>query len=212
MIIQNSYYNLFLTIASVISTLIFCVGFFPLAIVKNVDDMENPFYDSKVNRSVLMIIDALRLDFMQHEQFAFVHELIEKKEGCFLQLTVNLPTVTKPRIKVGETSIFLINFLSNLNSQALTSGMIPSFLDVAMNFGNDEMKIDTFLHQLHKKKEKIVFAGDDTWKMFNFFDREYPNSDSLFVNDFFHGDRNVTDSMKFELKNDDWRLLILRKL
>jgi ethanolamine phosphate transferase 2 subunit G len=89
--------------------------------------------------------------------------------------------------------------------------MIPSFIDVAMNFGNDEMKIDTFLHQLHRKKEKIVFAGDDTWKMFNFFHREYSNSDSLFVNDFYRGDRNVTDSMRFELKNDDWRLLILRK-
>lgn len=93
----------------------------------------------------------------------------------------------------------------------MTSGMTPSFLDVAMNFGNDEMKIDTFLHQLHKKKEKIVFAGDDTWKMFRFFDREYANHDSLFVNDFYEGDMNVTDAMKLELKKDDWRLLILRK-
>lgn len=94
----------------------------------------------------------------------------------------------------------------------MTSGMIPSFLDVVMNFGKDEMKIDTFLHQLHIKKEKIVFAGDDTWKMFRFFEREYANSDSLFVNDFYQGDMNVTDAMRIEMKREDWRLLILHYL
>lgn len=73
------------------------------------------------------------------------------------------------------------------------------------------MKIDTFLHQLHRRNEKIVFAGDDTWKMFHFFEREYANTDSLFVNDFYQGDQNVTVSLRYELKQRDWKLLILRK-
>lgn len=47
-----------------------------------------------------MIIDALRLDFMESESFSYLHELLEKKEACLLRLSVNLPTVTKPRIKV----------------------------------------------------------------------------------------------------------------
>lgn len=80
-----------------------------------------------------------------------------------------------------------------------------------MNFGDDEMKIDTFLHQMRKRSEKIVQAGDDTWKMFRLFERQYANRDSLFVNDFYEGDRNVTDSLRFELKRNDWKLLILRK-
>lgn len=80
-----------------------------------------------------------------------------------------------------------------------------------MNFGDDEMKIDTFLHQLKKRNEKIVFAGDDTWKMFRLFEREYANRDSLFVNDFYEGDKNVTESLRFEMKKLDWKLLILRK-
>lgn len=109
--------------------------------------------------------------------------------------------------------IQLINNLLILISQALTSGTIPSFLDVAMNFGDDEMKTDTFLHQLHRRNEKIVFAGDDTWvNMFHFFEREYANTDSLFVNDFYQGDQNVTVSLRYELKQRDWKLLILRKL
>lgn len=81
-----------------------------------------------------------------------------------------------------------------------------------MNFGDDEMKIDTFLHQMHKRKEKMVFAGDDTWKMFHLFTRVYANRDSLFVNDFFEGDKNITENLKIELKRHDWKLLILRML
>lgn len=89
--------------------------------------------------------------------------------------------------------------------------MIPSFIDVALNFGKYEMKIDTFLHQIHRRSEKIVFAGDDTWQMFRLFEREYANRDSLFVNDFYEGDRNVTDAMRLEISKQDWRLLILRE-
>lgn len=81
-----------------------------------------------------------------------------------------------------------------------------------MNFGDDEMKIDTFLHQLKKRNDKIVFAGDDTWKMFHLFEREYANRDSFFVNDFYEGDKNVTESLRIELKKNDWRLLVLREL
>lgn len=80
-----------------------------------------------------------------------------------------------------------------------------------MNFGDNEMKIDTFLHQMKQRNENIVFAGDDTWKMFRLFKREYANKDSLFVNDFYEGDKNVTAALQVELKKDDWKLLILRK-
>lgn len=93
------------------------------------------------------------------------------------------------------------------------SGTIPSFLDVAMNFGSDEMKIDSFIHQLKKRNQKIVFAGDDTWTTLfkGIFTRETANKDSLFVNDFHQGDINVTNSLKSELNRDDWKLLILRR-
>lgn len=109
MIIKSDNFNLTLTCASVVSTIFFCIGFFPLAIVKNVES-ENPFYESKINRSVLMIIDAFRLDFLASESFSYVHQLIENKQGCLLQLTASLPTVTKPRIKVRISIIHNDNF------------------------------------------------------------------------------------------------------
>jgi ethanolaminephosphotransferase len=82
-----------------------------------------------------------------------------------------------------------------------------------MNFGHDEMVTDTFLSQLHQRRDRIVFTGDDTWRIFKMiFQRAYFNRDSLFVNDFYEGDRNVTNSLRHELKRDDWKLLILRRI
>lgn len=55
-----------------------------------------------------MIIDALRIDFIeQRENFPYLHELILKKEACLLTLKVLPPTVTMPRIKVTQFHKFL---------------------------------------------------------------------------------------------------------
>lgn len=62
-----------------------------------------------------MVIDALRLDLIiDKTNFLFVHELLLKNEACMLQMKVNLPTVTKPRITAltsGKLELFcyLIN-------------------------------------------------------------------------------------------------------
>lgn len=65
---------------------------------------------------------------------------------------------------------------------------------------------------MHKKHQKIVVAGDDTWKLFPHFHRSYLNRDSLFVNDFYEGDTNVTKTLALELTQKDWKLLILHYL
>lgn len=156
------------------------------------------------------------IDFIESESFSYLNQLLDKNEACLLKLKVNLPTVTKPRIKVIKINAFqLIKYLSrSYLDKAIVSGTIPSFLDVALNFGSDEMKIDSFIHQLRKRNQKIVFAGDDTWSTLfkGYFARETANKDSLFVNDFYAGDINVTNALKSELNRNDWKLLILRKL
>jgi predicted AlkP superfamily pyrophosphatase or phosphodiesterase len=104
MILRSGNFYLLLLFASVISSFVFCVGFFPYAVVnvgKNIE--KNPTrteFESQVDRSILMVIDAFRLDFLESESFSYINELISKKEGCSLRLKVSLPTVTKPRIKV----------------------------------------------------------------------------------------------------------------
>jgi ethanolaminephosphotransferase len=80
------------------------------------------------------------------------------------------PTITMPRVK------------------AITTGSIPSFLDVILNFAESDTTSslktqDTWLAQMRTKKPgKMVMYGDDTWlKLFpETFDRADGTS-SFFV-------------------------------
>jgi ethanolaminephosphotransferase len=80
------------------------------------------------------------------------------------------PTITMPRIK------------------AITTGSVPSFLDVILNFAESDTTStlatqDTWLAQMKAKGTgKMVMYGDDTWlKLFpGFFDRADGTS-SFFV-------------------------------
>lgn len=112
MILRSDSFYLFLIFASVVSSFVFCLGFFPYANMKEVKINEtSSAKEIYVNRSIMMIIDALRLDFIESESFSYLHQLLDQKEACLLKLTVNLPTVTKPRIKVSRLLIQLIIYL-----------------------------------------------------------------------------------------------------
>lgn len=96
----------------------------------------------------------------------------------------------------------------------MTTGTVPNFIDVVMNLGSSELHMDSFLHQMYDKGGKMVFCGDNTWvKMFPaMFHRKLENQDSLYVNDFHEGDKNITKKLSEELKRSDWELLILHFL
>lgn len=117
-----------------------------------------------------MVIDALRMDFITNkDNMPYLNQLIEDGLACQYQLQVHPPTVTMPRIK------------------AMTSGAIPSFLDVILNLGSPQMTLDTFLYQMVLQQRRLVFYGDNTWtNMFpDMFLRKGENVDSLYVNDFY---------------------------
>ncbi|XP_058059116.1 uncharacterized protein LOC131209958 [Anopheles bellator] len=194
----------------VFSFSLFCYGYFPLSFSPatkcSVDDLPQSIgnerfsainYKPHTTRVIFIVIDALRMDFIQQEQnFRFVNKLIDENQACLYRLQVHPPTVTMPRIK------------------ALTSGALPSFLDVVLNLGGSEMELDTFLYQMTQRQQKIVFYGDNTWtRMFpNMFHRKGENADSLFVYDFHEGDQNITNSLNAELEADDWSLMVLHYL
>lgn len=56
-----------------------------------------------------MVIDALRSDFIQHQQnlsMKYLNKMINEKSGCSVNLEVEVPTVTMPRIKVNHREFF----------------------------------------------------------------------------------------------------------
>jgi ethanolamine phosphate transferase 2 subunit G len=111
------------------------------------------------------------------------------------------PTITMPRVK------------------AITTGSVPSFLDVVLNFAESDTtstlaQQDSWLAQSKVKPDgKLLMYGDDTWiKLFpGFFDRA-DGTTSFFVSDFTEVDQNVTRHISRELAETDWSVMILHYL
>ncbi|SMR59518.1 unnamed protein product [Zymoseptoria tritici ST99CH_3D1] len=191
-----------------IAVLVFAKGFFPYKPVlgglatlsENASALPAPAFD----RVIFMVVDALRSDFVYGYEsgFEFTQSLI--RTGAAIPFTAHAtpPTVTMPRVK------------------ALTTGSVPSFLDLILNFAESDTSSslssqDTWLSQIREKGGKLIFYGDDTWlKLFpseGFFARQDGTS-SFFVSDFTEVDLNVTRHVPTELKNDDWNGMIMHYL
>ena len=58
----------------------------------------------------------------------------------------------------------------------MTTGSIPTFIDISSNFASPEIDEDNIIDQMINRGRKVVFAGDDTWlSLFpNRFTRTYP--------------------------------------
>ncbi|KAL8760164.1 MAG: hypothetical protein Q9184_003407 [Pyrenodesmia sp. 2 TL-2023] len=148
-------------------------------------------------------------EFAQHAPFEKVIFMVVDalrrliRSGSAIPFTAHAtaPTITMPRIK------------------AMTTGSVPSFLDVILNFAESEKTSsletqDTWLAQLQAKRGgRLVLYGDDTWlKLFpNMFTRADGTS-SFFVSDFTDVDLNVTRNVPAELENDDWNGMVLHYL
>ncbi|XP_063702102.1 GPI ethanolamine phosphate transferase 2 [Culicoides brevitarsis] len=177
-------------------------AFFPINFSSGLDQNTSEGFNElqdipHFERSILMIIDALRYDFV--EQMPFTKRLVNEENACLVKLKVHPPTVTMPKIKT------------------IVSGSVPSFIDVVLNLNNGQaMTSDNLLHQMKKNNKSIVFYGDNVWtKMFpakNFFTRKGENVDSFFVNDFYGGDNNISLAIHKELNTSDWDLMILHYL
>lgn len=102
-------------------------------------------YKPKADRVILLVIDALRMDFVNNKSMPFVTSILRRENNCILETKVETPTVTLPRIK------------------AMTTGSVPQFIDVLYNFASTEIMEDSFLHRAKDMKKNITFYGDDTW-------------------------------------------------
>ena len=189
------------------AVLIFAVGFFPhKAFLPGLATWREGLPQrttAPFDKVIFMVIDALRNDFVYSESsnFAFTQSLI--RSGAALPFTghASAPTITMPRVK------------------AITTGSVPSFLDVVLNFAESDTTStlatqDTWLAQLKAKDQgKLVMYGDDTWlKLFPDFFARSDGTTSFFVSDFTEVDNNVTRHIADEMKNDDWSAMVMHFL
>ncbi|KAI5116507.1 hypothetical protein M0805_004670 [Coniferiporia weirii] len=109
-------------------------------------------------RFVLLIIDALRFDFVSpnppaphssfhHNVLTLPRELTSRDPAhSFLYHSFSdPPTTTLQRIK------------------GITTGSLPTFVDVGSSFGGSSIEEDSIISQLNKAGKRTAFMGDDTW-------------------------------------------------
>ncbi|KAK5954384.1 major facilitator super transporter protein [Knufia fluminis] len=190
-----------------IAVLLFAKGFFPhKAVLPGLAawPADIAAHDSApFDKVIFMVVDALRSDFVYSNasSFHFTQSLIRSGEAIPFTGHASPPTITMPRVK------------------AITTGSVPSFLDLVLNFAESDTSSslaaqDSWLAQLKAKPNgKLVMYGDDTWlRLFpDFFDRA-DGTTSFFVSDFIEVDNNVTRHIPEELARDDWNGMVMHFL
>ena len=122
----------------------------------------------------------------------FARKLHEDASHCdLLEFWSDPPTTTAQRLK------------------GLTTGSLPTFIDISKNFASDNITEDNWIDQLVAHDRRITIMGDDTWgSLFpgrfskQFF---YP---SFNVRDLHTVDNGVLEHLDEELALSDWDVLI----
>ncbi|GMT00212.1 hypothetical protein PENTCL1PPCAC_22386 [Pristionchus entomophagus] len=154
------------------------------------------------DRVVLVVIDALRYDFVQSEreekengewrgQMPYTRDLAKK--GAFLSKALaDPPTTTLQRLK------------------ALGTGGLPTFIDASDNFNSDAaVEEDNIISQLVASGRNATLLGDDTW--LSLYPRGFHRSfakESFDIHDLHTVDNYILAHLSSELSRSDWSLLI----
>ncbi|KAL4899274.1 hypothetical protein BDW74DRAFT_163805 [Aspergillus multicolor] len=188
-----------------VGILVFSFGFFPykplipgLATFGDSENVPPKIFD----KVIFMVVDALRSDFVfsNTSGFSFTQSLIRSGAAVPFTAYAGSPTVTMPRLK------------------AITTGSVPSFLDVILNIAESDTSStlayqDTWLAQIKAKEGRLVMYGDDTWlKLFPGMFSRADGTTSFFVSDFTEVDINVTRHIPNELAQHDWSCLVMHYL
>lgn len=143
------------------------------------------------DKTVIIIIDALRYDFTvpisgeshhYHNALTVLDETARQSpENAFLlPFIADPPTSTLQRLK------------------GLTTGTLPTFIDIGSNFAGTAIEEDNLLGQLREAGKTLVHLGDDTWHSLfpGYFDANLTRAyDSFNVWDLFTVDNGVTEHL-----------------
>lgn len=93
--------------------------------------------------------------------------------------------------------------------KGLTTGGLPTFIDVGNSFGAPAIIEDNLIYQLVKNRKRVLMMGDDTWlQLFpDHFEKSYPYP-SFNVKDLDTVDNGVIEHLLPSLYKEDWDVLI----
>ncbi|XP_020226812.1 GPI ethanolamine phosphate transferase 3 isoform X2 [Cajanus cajan] len=156
------------------------------------------------NRLVLVVLDALRFDFVAPSTF-----FAESKPWMDrLQVLKNVASARPLSARIFK-AIADPPTTSLQRLKGLTTGGLPTFVDVGNSFGAPAIVEDNFINQLVLNGKKVVMMGDDTWTQLfpHHFERSYPYP-SFNVKDLHTVDNGCIDHLLPSLYEEDWDVLI----
>ncbi|KAG8644427.1 hypothetical protein MANES_11G127500v8 [Manihot esculenta] len=170
----------------------------------NINQDQHCWTKPAVDRLVIIVLDALRFDFVAPSTF-----FPEKKPWMD-----KLPVLQRLAFKQGSSARIFKAIAdppttSLQRLKGLTTGGLPTFIDVGNSFGAPAIVEDNFIHQLVINGKRVVMMGDDTWvQLFpHHFNKSYPYP-SFNVKDLHTVDNGCIDHLFPSLYQEDWDVLI----
>ncbi|XP_077398984.1 GPI ethanolamine phosphate transferase 3, catalytic subunit isoform X2 [Vanacampus margaritifer] len=158
----------------------------------------------RFRRAVIIIIDALKIDFARFDPNNTSPRPFENKMRVFEETTssrpaqcrlypfrADPPTTTMQRIK------------------GFTTGSLPTFVDISNNFASSAISEDNLIQQFGQVGKRVVFMGDSTWE--NLFPRKFYRSlpfPSFNVHDLHTVDNGILQNIYTTMMGDDWDVLV----
>ncbi|XP_067629942.1 GPI ethanolamine phosphate transferase 3 [Eurosta solidaginis] len=156
------------------------------------------------SKVIILVIDALKYDFgvfkenitnpLPYEnKLTIIYDLLQSSpnNARLMQFKADPPTTTLQRLK------------------GLTTGSLPTFVDMGSNFASPEINEDNIIDQLVTHNIPIVFLGDSTWT--DLYPRRFKRSyayPSFDIFDLDTVDNKIKKYLPKELGKDDWQVLI----
>ncbi|KAG9460009.1 hypothetical protein H6P81_004517 [Aristolochia fimbriata] len=157
-----------------------------------------------VDRLLIIVLDALRIDFLAPSTF------YEEEKPWMNKLEVLQKLAFEERISARIFKAIADPPTTSLQRlKGLTTGGLPTFIDVGNSFGAPAITEDNLIYQLVKNGKRVVMMGDDTWlQLFpEHFERAFPFP-SFNVKDLHTVDDGCVDHLFPSLRRDDWDVLI----
>ncbi|XWS10689.1 hypothetical protein CRYUN_Cryun38cG0019100 [Craigia yunnanensis] len=157
-----------------------------------------------VDRLVIIILDALRFDFVAPSSFFEEKQPWMDKLKVLQKMALEKPSSAKIFKAIADPPTTSLQRL-----KGLTTGALPTFIDVGNSFGAPAIVEDNFINQLIQNGKRVVMMGDDTWTQLfpNHFNKSYPYP-SFNVKDLDTVDNGCIEHLLPSLYQQDWDVLI----
>ena len=164
----------------------------------------NCWSNSRYKRAVLVLVDALRHDFTVFNDSVSNPEPWQNKMPVFKELLTQFPDQTRHMEFIADppTATFL-------RLKGLTTGGLPTLVDLGSNFGASEVSEDSWVKQMSLNSKKMILLGDDTWMSIygQYFHRSFPFP-SFDVWDLHTVDNGVWKHLLPQMKTSDWDVIV----